>query len=372
MKILYVTTIGNTMSFFKDFIKELLNDGNIVDIATNDSISSVPESFKELKCRIFSLSCNRSPINKGNFIAIKQIRNLVKKEKYDIVHCHTPIAAVCTRIACRKLREIQNVKVIYTAHGFHFYKGAPLKNWLIYYPIEKICSYFTDKLITINKEDYKLAKKKMRAKEVCYVPGVGIDISRFKNVKVDRNVKRREIGVPEDAILLASVGELIERKNHRLIIQGISQIDNNRIHYIIAGNGPLLSILQKVAKQYNLEHRIHFLGYRNDIAELYKASDICCLPSFHEGLPVALMEAMACGLPVLCSRIRGNDDLINSYGGFGFSPDNVDECKQAIEKILNSDMVSLGINNQRNIKKYSNEKVIAIMKKIYGIKYKGI
>lgn len=365
MKILYVTTIGNTMSFFKEFIKELLDEGHTVDIATNYSTSSPPECYAEWGCRIFSLTCSRSVLNKGNIRAIKQIEELVQKEKYDIVHCHTPIAATCTRIACGKLRKTQGVKVFYTAHGFHFYKGAPLKNWLIYYPIEKVCSYFTDKLITINKEDYKLAKKKMKAKEVCYVPGVGIDISKFMNITVDRDVKRREIGVPEDAVLFASVGELIERKNHQIIIQALNKIENENIHYIIAGDGPLLPLLKKYVKQNKLEKIVHFLGYRNDIAELYKASDVCCLPSVHEGLPVALMEAMACGLPVLCSRIRGNVDLIGSKGGFLFTFDNVEECKKAIISVLNCNMKNMGKFNQTNILGYSTEKVITIMRSIY-------
>ena len=149
MKILYVTTIGATMCFFKEFIEELINDGHTVDIATNDSIRKPPECYTQLGCRIISLPCSRFPIKIGNLKSISLIRELVKNEKYDIVHCHTPIAAACTRIACRKLRISQGVKVFYTAHGFHFYKGAPKKNWIVYYPIEKFCARYTDKLITI-------------------------------------------------------------------------------------------------------------------------------------------------------------------------------------------------------------------------------
>lgn len=167
MKILYVTTIGATMNFFREFVDELIKDGNTVDIATNETTSVVPEFYKNLGCKVYPIETSRSPLQKGNVVAINQIRKLVTEEHYDIVHCHTPIAAMCTRLACRKVRK-QGTKVFYTAHGFHFYKGAPLKNWLLYYPVEKICAHFTDVLITINQEDYELAQKKMKAKKVVY------------------------------------------------------------------------------------------------------------------------------------------------------------------------------------------------------------
>lgn len=159
------------MGFFKNFIKELLEDGHTVDIATNETTSKVPDCYREWGCQIYQISCTRSPFNKGNIDAIRQIRKIAADGSYGIVHCHTPIAAMCTRLACRKLRK-SGLKVFYTAHGFHFYKGAPLKNWLVYYPIEWLCAHWTDVLITINKEDFELAKKKMKAKRVEYVPGV--------------------------------------------------------------------------------------------------------------------------------------------------------------------------------------------------------
>ena len=165
MKILYVTTIGTTMGFFHSFIKELIDEGNTVDFACNSTISNVPECYRDLECRIFNLSCTRSPLNRDNIRAYKQLKKMISENHYDIVHCHTPVAGAITRLACREYRK-GGLKVIYTAHGFHFYKGAPLKNWLVYYPIEKFCSHFTDTLITINREDYDLANKKMQVKLV--------------------------------------------------------------------------------------------------------------------------------------------------------------------------------------------------------------
>lgn len=171
MRILYVTTISLTMnSFFKPHIEMLVHEGNKVDIACNYSDLALDDLYKDLGCKYHQIDFSRSPLSLDNVKAYSQLKKLIEKGKYDIVHCHTPNASVIARLVCRKFRKKNGLKVFYTAHGFHFYKGAPKLNWLVYYPIEKICSYFTDKLITINREDYQLAKKKMKAKEVCYVP----------------------------------------------------------------------------------------------------------------------------------------------------------------------------------------------------------
>ena len=312
------------------------------------------------------INFERNPWHAKNFSAYRKLKKLIDSHEFDIIHCHTPVGGVLCRLAARKARK-KGTKVLYTAHGFHFYKGAPLKNWLLYYPVEKFCSYFTDVLITINHEDYALAKKKMKAKRIEYVPGVGIDLSRFENVQVDRNAKRREIGVPKDAFLLISVGELSVRKNHKVIIEAIAKIANNNIHYIIAGQGDLLSELQSLAKEKGIADHVHFLGYRKDIAELYKCADICCFPSIHEGLPVALMEAMACGLPCVASSIRGNTDLINDENGCLIDTDDVDGYIECIQKcILNSDWANnLGQHNIERAQNYDVCNVIKIMKSIY-------
>ena len=367
MKILYVTTVGKTMRFFESFIKELIEEGHQVDVATNEKNSEVPECYRKWGCSIYQIGFSRSPVSLDNIKACGELKRVVKNGNYDIVHCHTPNAAVVTRLVCRKFRKKKGMRVFYTAHGFHFYKGAPQLNWMLFYPVEKICSYFTDKLITINKEDYELANKKFKAKEVCYVPGVGIDLSKFDNVQVNRNARRREIGIPEDAIVLISVGELIERKNHKCILQALSRLDNEKIHYVIVGEGPTLSVLKTYAEEHMIEDRIHFLGYRKDIAELYSIADICCLPSIQEGLPVALMEGMASGLPVICSEIRGNIDLIDEKGGKMFAPYSDDDCRRALTEMLEleNDMKQMGKMNKEKIKEYSIVKIIMKMKKIY-------
>ena len=319
MRILYITTMGGTMNFFKSLIKELIEEGNIVDIATNEETSKVPDCYREWGCRVFSISTSRSSFSFGNIKAIKQIKNIAKD--YDIVHCHTPLAGMATRLGCRKLRRKQNLKVIYTAHGFHFYKGAPKKNWMIYYPIEKVCSKWTDVLITINREDYELAKKKMKTPTIKYIPGVGVNISKFALTKVDKNEMIKEFGIPKDSFIVLSVGELNRNKNHEVVIKAISKLNNKKIFYLIAGVGNQESHLISLANELNVN--LCLLGYRNDVARLYKICDLYIHPSFREGLPVSVIEAIASNCAVAGSSIRGNMDLINKE--YLFDPNNVDE-----------------------------------------------
>lgn len=346
MKILYVTTISLTMNtFFKPHIDMLVKEGNQVDIACNYSQLPLDNLYNELGCTFYQIDFSRSPLSKDNFKAYRQLKKVVENGNYDIVHCHTPNASVITRLVCRKFRKTTGLKVFYTAHGFHFYKGAPKLNWLIYYPIEKLCSRFTDKLITINNEDYELAKSKFNAKEVYYIPGVGIDLSRFDNVQVDRNAKRREIGVPEDAFLFLSVGELNENKNHQIVIKALAKLNNSNMHYAIAGTGELKSDLIKLAKKLHIENQIHLLGYRNDVVSLYKISDIYVHPSFREGLPVSLMEALAAGTTVLASGIRGCEDMVSNNL---FDPNDVDSLVDMI-KNYRSNGILKDIFSQKNI-----------------------
>ena len=366
MKILYVTTIGATMGFFKSFIKKLTDDGNQVELACNNT-ANVPEFYVENGFKIHSIDCSRAPINKGNFKAVKQLKKIVENGHFDIVHCHTPIAAACCRIACRKARK-NGTKVIYTAHGFHFYKGAPFKNWLIYYPIEKICSHFTDVLITINTEDYALAQKKMNAKSIQYVPGVGIDIKRFSECVINREEKRKELGIPEDAMLLLSVGELNKNKNHETVIKALAKIHNSNIYYLIAGKGGLEYYLNELIENLDLNNNVKLIGYRADIAELYKAADICVLPSIREGLPVAVMEGMAAGLPLIVADNRGTRDLCqNNINGLVCNTFSSDEFADAINKLWNDTSLrrKMGNENLNAAGNFDIKKVNSIMNKIY-------
>ena len=368
MKILYVTTISLTMnSFFKPHIDMLIREGYQVDIACNYKDLALDPLYGELGCVSYQVDFSRSPFSMDNIKAYGQLKRIVENGNYDIVHCHTPNASVITRLVCRKFRKKKGLKVFYTAHGFHFYKGAPKLNWMVYYPVEKFCSRFTDKLITINQEDYTLAKNKFKAKEVHYVPGVGIDLSKFENVQVDRSAKRREIGVPEDAFLLLSAGELNENKNHQIIIRALAKLNNPKVHYAIAGEGEKKEYLIGLANELGVSEQVHLLGYRKDMPELNHTADVFCFPSIREGLPVSPIEAMACGLPIIAGDNRGTRDLFvnEESGGILFSPNNVDECYQAIVDILNGDKSGMGRFNRDSVKKYSISNILIEMKSIY-------
>ncbi len=369
MKILYVTTIGGTMRFFKTFIKELIDAGHTVDIATNTNLSPVASYYSEWGCKVHKISCSRSPLEKNTLKAISEIKKIVSDNQYDIVHCHTPIAAMCTRLACRKARK-KGTKVFYTAHGFHFYKKAPFKNWMMFFPIEWLCSFMTDKIITINKEDFVRAQKRMHAKNICYVPGVGFETDNISTDHAGRESKRKELGILDDSIAVLSVGELNANKNHEVILKAISKLEDKNIVYVICGKGNKKEYLESLAKELGIEKQLILAGYRTDVAEIYKSCDIFAFPSKREGLPVSVMEAMASGLPCVVSDIRGNRDLVlDGENGFLCKPTDVDSFSEKICKLAENPNMreSMAFAGKTMVKKFDQSSVMPEMKKIYGI-----
>lgn len=364
------------MVFFGNYIKSLLDGGNTVDIASNIEESNVPEYYRNWGCRIYRLPCSRTPFSRGNIAAIKKLWQLAETGRYDIIHCHTPVAAFCTRVACMGVRR-QGTKVFYTAHGFHFYAGAPLKNWLLYYPAEWLCSWWTDVLITINQEDYKRAKKHFHAKKITYVPGVGIDTGKFRTGICDREKKRKELGLKETDIMLLSVGELCERKNHETVIRAIARLKNPNVRYFICGQGKLEAHLKRLASELGLSGQVELMGFRNDISELCQAADLFVFPSLQEGLPVALMEAVACKTPVICSRIRGNIELVTE-SNLLFEPQNVEDIKEILDKLIRkgankiSDLLMESVDNHyKCLQKFDLGEVGCKLKKLYEIQGGG-
>lgn len=367
MKILYVSTVSLTTIFFPEQMKKLVECGHTVEFACHIETEINPV-YSELGIKFHNLPFSRSPFSRGNLLAYKQLKSLVEAEHYDIVHCHTPNASVIARLACRHVRKLGS-KVIYTAHGFHFFKGAPLKNWLLFYPVEKFCARLTDVLITINQEDYSLAQHKMAAKKVCYVPGVGINLKRIDSVACDRAAIRKSIGVPEDCVLLFSVGELNVNKNHQVILKAMAKVNNPKVHYAIAGVGDRENALLQLAKELGLEKQFHLLGYRRDVFALDKAADIFCFPSHREGLSVSLMEAMACGLPAVCSKIRGNVDLIQQgKGGNLCAPTDGEAFADALAKLCEDAelRIRMGNFNKEYVKNFGVEKIVIQIADIYS------
>lgn len=365
MEILYVTTLSITINtFLIPHIEYLLDQGHLVDIAcnVNREISSV---LTNRGCKVFSIEFQRSPLKMQNHLAYKKLKELICKGEYDLVHTHTPIASACVRLACKNMN---NVKVFYTAHGFHFFKGAPIKNWLIYYPIEKWLSRYTDTLITINREDYERARRSFKAKRVKYIPGIGIDVNKFKLTKVDKKTKRKEIGIPEDGFLVLTVGELNKNKNHETIIRAIAELYNSKIHYAICGKGMLEGYLKNLAIKLGLERNIHILGFRNDIAEICKVSDVFVFPSKREGLGLAALEAMACGLPIITSNIHGIVDYsLEGITGYTCKPIDVHGFGKAINILHQNEELRLkfGRHNYKLAEKFDNEVSMMGMRKIY-------
>lgn len=373
MRILYVTTIGSTMEFFGPLIRDLIDCGNCVDIATNDTAAQVPELYRSLGCRIHHVDFSRSPLSRNNLRAYHQLRRVIGNGDYDVVHCHTPVAAAVTRLVCRKIRKKTGLKVFYTAHGFHFYKGAPLKNWLIFYPLEWLCSFWTDTLITINREDYDLADRHLHARRTEFVPGVGFDYDRFANASVDRAAKRRELGVPEDAFLLVSVGELNFNKNHSIVIRALAKLNRSDLHYGIAGKGEMETELRHLADVLGVGDRVHLWGYRNDVPEVLKAADVDAFPSIREGFGLAAVEGMAAGLPLICADNRGTRMYASEYerGDFSGMCTGVEMYAAAIERLaddrqLYDEMARIG---PRTTEKFSVQNINRMMfDRIYEIK----
>lgn len=371
MKILFVTTISNTINaFLIPHIRYLVAQGNQVDIATNIT-QEISQEIVELGCKIFHIHFQRSPINSENVRALKELQSVLQKEKYDLVHTHTPVASFLTRWACRKFKGMQ---VIYTAHGFHFYKGASFKNWLLYHTIEKLMAKWTDMIITINEEDYAAAKKfKPRNHQGIFrVSGVGIDLKKFYPIDEESKVKARaRFGYNPSDFILIYAAELNANKHQDLIIEALHLLKNKIPHLklLLAGEGPLKPYYESMVESMGLQENVHFLNYRPDVPELLKIADVAVSASRREGLPVNIMEAMATGLPLIVTDCRGNRDLVrHGENGFVVGLNDVAGFANAIETLyLSKDLrLKYGQENAIRVKEYSIDHVIHQMGGIYG------
>ena len=367
--LMLATTAAMIEQFNKNNILILKSMGYEVHVAGNfkDGNPISDERLEEFKLWIdendgkwFHIPASRQPLDlNGNGIALRRVLELIHNYHYDFIHCHTPIGSVIGRIAAHKT----HTKIIYTAHGFHFYTGAPLKNWFLYYPVEKFLSRWTDILITINKEDYKRAVK-FRAEYVKYVPGVGIDVERFSSVEVDISAKIVELGLSPNKRIILSVGEVNKNKNHEVVIRAISKIKDLDVQYVIAGEGPQKEYLYRLADNYGVE--LHLVGFRNDIDEIYKMADVYVLPSIREGLNVSLMEAMASHVPCIASKIRGNVDLIKN-GRYLVRSNDQEGFAKAIMYALTKQVEDDVNRNYQIIKKLDRKKIEGIMRGLYSM-----
>lgn len=369
-KVLLVTTVsGFVPQFEMNNVKYLQSIGYEVHYATNYNNPYYDIDNHRLDGTGIirhQIDFSRSPYSKQTIVAYKQLKKVMSDNQYDLVHCHTPMGAALSRIVAK---TTDTKPVIYTAHGFYFYKGAPIRNILIYKTIEKWLAHYTDALITINQEDLAAAQKfKMREnKKIYYIPGVGIDVKRYQDTVVDKKKKREELGVPLDAFVLLSVGELNYNKNQQVVIRALSECNNKKLIYLICGRGPFRNKLEKLKDQLNLKDQIKFLGFRKDIPEIMKASDVFIHPSKWEGLPLSIMEAMACGLPVIASNIRGSSDLIsNEINGKCCKPEDINQFVEAIKGLYEKPDICKHMK-ENNLKKIKDFDVSICTKKMIKI-----
>lgn len=372
-KAIILTTVPSTIEQFNMAnIKLLKKLGYEVEVASNFNLTgnidntrleNFKKELKDMGIKIINIGFSRNLLNISNIKAYFQLKKRFKNEHYKIIHCHTPICSVLTRIVARKTRK-KGTKVIYTAHGFHFYKGAPLLNWIIYYPIEKICAKWTDCLITINEEDYNLAKTKFKAKKIELINGIGVDESKFNFLITDEEKEkiREELKLKKDDFVLIQVGELNKNKNQIMTINAVKELvqENLDIKLLLVGKGNLKDYYIKKIKEYNLEDNIFLLGYRKDIPQLLKISDCLISTSKREGLPVNLIEAAMSKLPIIATNCRGNREIAKKVV-------EIDDVKQLYENIKKCiDNRELYISN--DINKYKLEKIIEKMGVIYNDK----
>lgn len=372
-KVLFSATIDeHIISFHIPFIQWFKKKGYEIHVASKGNMV-IPFIDKK-----YYVNFERSPFKASNCIAYKQLNRIINENDYDLIHCHTPIGAALTRFSARNARA-KGTKVLYTAHGLHFFKGAPLKNWLLYYPIEKWLSRYTDCLITINKEDYNtVISKRFKAKEIKMVHGVGVDLSKFEPQTIEKRLQiRKEYEYKEDDFILFYAAELNENKHQDLLINVIRNLKKKKvpnIKLLLAGTGALESKYKKQAKELGLDSNIEFLGFRSDIQNLLNLSDIAVASSRREGLPVNVMEAMATGLPLVVTNVRGHRDLvINGENGYVIELDNIEEFADSIDKLYRNDMLRSRFARKgiEFVQKYSLENVLKEMEEIYELQLRS-
>ena len=363
-KVLFVTTIASSVWFSESFLKWFKEQGWEVHYA---SLGGTGKDYIDTE---YNVPFSRSPFKLSNICAYRQMKQIIEKEKYDIIHCHTPVAGVVTRLAARKARK-KCTKVIYTAHGFHFYEGAPLKNWLLYYPAEKLMARYTDCLITINSEDYEIAKRKFRANRIYKVNGVGVDMDKFSPVNASEKADLRErYGYNDDDFILIYAAEFNPDKNHRFVIEAMPQLSSvvPAIKVLFCGIGKLQNDMIALSQKLGVQNHIDFLGFRDDMPELYRLSDVLVSPSVREGLGINVIEGAASGLPLVLVENRGHNEIIeDGINGILIRANDVTGFIKAIVGLhSNHDYRhEMGSCSIKSVEKYSIVSAVPMVTEIY-------
>jgi glycosyltransferase EpsD len=368
MKVLLTATVqSHICQFHRPLVEVLHEKGYEVHVAAKDNLAEKNGLKLDFVEKVYDIPFSRSPKSKDNLKAYKELKKIIEQEQYEVIHCNTPMGGIVTRLAARNVRK-QGTKVYYTAHGFHFYKGAPIKNWIVFYPIEKMFSKLTDVLITITHEDYRLAKEKFYC-QVKHIHGVGVDEKRYYPVSKEEQLKiRKALGfAPEQKIILC-IGELLPNKNQQMAIRMMEKVvkwfPNAKL--LLAGNGPEKDNLERLIKKLGLEKSIDMLGYCTYLEKYQRITDVLVACSKREGLPLNLVEAMLTGNSVVASMNRGHRELIKS-GKNSYLVNSIDEMAERVIALLNDNELreSMGKCAKEYAHSYSYANVKEELEKIY-------
>ncbi len=341
MKVLLTASVLCHIALFhKQLIQMLKERGHTVHVAAADDLAEKDGLQLDNVDRIYNIQFHRSPFCISNIPAYRELRRIIDTERYDIIHCNTPAVGVLTRLAARHSRLEHGTKVIYTAHGFHFYKGAPLRNWLLYYPIEKFLCRYTDILVTINEEDTQIVQSDFPVRSF-HMHGVGADSSRFFRVSADtKRALRQQLGLPLESRVILNVGELVPNKNQATLIRAaaILRESHSSLKVLLAGNGQEEQKLRKLIADLHLENVVSLMGHKTNIHEYMQAADVISSCSLREGLGLNLIEGMMTGMPVVAADNRGHREFVeDGKTGFLVAPMNAEAHAERISRLFSDD-----------------------------------
>jgi glycosyltransferase involved in cell wall biosynthesis len=368
-KLLIVTTVPITIrSFLLPFVKHFKSLGWQVD-GMAQGLTTDPECVTACD-RVWDIQWSRNVLDPRNLLSgVSRVKEVVAQENYDLVHVHTPIAAFVTRYA---LKNFPNTKVIYTAHGFHFYRGgSPIKN-AIFLGLEKLAGAWTDYLITINQEDATAAKQYhfLPSEHIYYTRGIGVDTNHYTSRQVTEAEVlqiRQELNLSDSDSLLLAIAEFTPRKRHRDLLNALAKLSQPQVHLALAGEGPLKAEMEQLATQLGIAQQVHFLGFRTDIPTLIQAAKAVLLVSQQEGLPRSIMEAMCLATPVIGSNIRGTKDLLADDCGILVDLGDIEAIAQAMAQVVNNPQTSAAMAQkaQAKMEHYDIKQIIEQYTEIY-------
>lgn len=371
MRALFIATVRSHIGqFHMPLITRLKEMGWEVDAAYHDNSVDKPGLDLSPIDMVYEIPFSRSPLRASNYAAYRQLKRIIDRGNYDVIHCNTPVGGVIGRLAAKKSRKERGTAVFYTAHGFHFYKGAPLRNWLLFYPVEKYLSRYTDLLITINQEDYDLARlRHFKARAIVKIDGVGVDFSKFHVTDTEEKKRlRKECGFPEQAFIILYAADLSHRKNQQMIFRALSRTRKKMENTVLLLPGqPILKAeYERLCEQLEIRHMVRFLGYRRDIDRLLSLSDCVVSSAKQEGLPLNLVEAAATGKYIVATDVRGNADVVRQSGyGCTVELNNCEMLAEKLKELYDNSPIGSSESAARNVMVYEQTRIVEKLSSFY-------